>query len=203
MPLILSPIIEQLKIPRDPLCKKKRCSLHPESSSFSFRILWLLGIFICIPIGSLFTVIEFGSLGSMYCLLRYLSLNTNTSSPNPSTSNTTQVQILPIEASLYWLGFVLFLYALPLSIIVILYGLMLRFLRGARGQSVGKSKRRAIRMILAVILTYALCWFFMQLLFISNIILSRNTSHRFAIYMDILTLLANVFAYLNSVCIDG
>jgi hypothetical protein len=77
---------------------------------------------------------------------------------------------------------------------------MLKFLRGARGQSVGKSKRRAIRMILAVILTYALCWFFMQLLFISNIILSRNTSHHFATYMDILTTLANVFAYLNSVC---
>ena len=136
----------------------------------------------------------------MYCLLQYLSLNTNNSTTSSSTSNATQVQILPIEASLYWLGFVLFLYALPLTIIVILYGLMLKFLRGARGQSVGKSKRRAIRMILAVILTYALCWFFMQLLFVSNIILSRNTSHHFFTYMDILTLLANVFAYLNSVC---
>ena len=77
---------------------------------------------------------------------------------------------------------------------------MLKFLRGARGQSVGKSKRRATRMILAVVLTYALCWFFMQLLFISNVILSRNTSHHFATYMDILTMFANVFAYLNSVC---
>jgi hypothetical protein len=108
-------------------------------------------------------------------------------------------QILPIEASLYWFGFVMFLYALPLSIIVILYGLMLKFLRGARGQSVGRSKRRATRMILAVILTYALCWFLMQLLFISNIILSRNAEHGFTTYMEILTVLANVSAYLNSV----
>jgi hypothetical protein len=136
----------------------------------------------------------------MYCLLRYLQLESDNSSNSLITSNTTQVGTLPIEASLYWLGFVIFLYALPLTIIVILYGLMLKFLRGARGQSVGKSKRRAIRMILAVILTYALCWFFMQLLFISNIILSRNTSHHFATYMDILTTFANVFAYLNSVC---
>ena len=117
----------------------------------------------------------------MYCILRYLKLdtesipiiqnetyfqlknvsesmmifnNTNDISPNVSS------HALPIEASLYWVSFVIFLYALPLTIIVILYGLMLKFLRGARGQSVGKSKRRAIRMILAVVLTYALCWFF-------------------------------------------
>jgi hypothetical protein len=153
----------------------------------------------CVPIGSLFTVIEFESPASMYCLLRYLQLDTGNLTNSMIPSNSTQVQILPIEASLYWLGFVIFLYALPLTIIVILYGLMLKFLRGARGQSVGKSKRRATRMILAVILTYALCWFSMQLLFISNVILSRNTSHHFATYMDILTMFANVFAYLNSV----
>lgn len=178
-------------------------------------------------IGSLFTVIKFGddqSRTSMYCLLRYLQLD---SENNSLTKNTTYIesinfsttspvlfnntdnisanvptQILPLAASFYWFGFVLFLYALPLTIVIILYGLMLKFLRGARGQSVGKSKRRATRMILAVVLTYALCWFFMQLLFISNIILSRNTSHTFATYMDILTMLANVFAYLNSVCIQ-
>jgi hypothetical protein len=161
---------------------------------FISRVLWLIGISICLPIGSLFTVVEFGPPTSMYCLLRYLQSHLGDS------SNTTQTGILPIAASFYWLGFVLFLYALPLTIIVILYGLMLKFLRGARGQSVGKSKRRATRMILAVILTYALCWFFMQLLFISNILLSRNTSHHFATYMDILTTCANVFAYLNSVC---
>jgi hypothetical protein len=152
------------------------------------------------PIGSLFAVIEFGSPSSAYCLLRYLQLDMGNSSSSLETSNTTQIEILPIAASLYWLGFVIFLYALPLTIIVILYGLMLKFLRGARGQSVGRGKRRATRMILAVILTYALCWFFMQLLFISNVILSRNTSHHFATYMDILTMFANVFAYLNSVC---
>jgi hypothetical protein len=127
-------------------------------------------------------------------------MDSNNSSQSLIKSNTAQVDILPIAASLYWLGFVIFLYALPLTIIVILYGLMLKFLRGAHGQSVGKGKRRAIRMILAVILTYAFCWFFMQLLFISNIILSRNTSHQFDTYMDILTMFANVFAYLNSVC---
>jgi hypothetical protein len=159
-----------------------------------------MGLCVCIPIGSLFTVVELGASNSMYCLLRYLKLDQGHSSNSLIISNTTQVEILPIAASLYWLGFVIFLYALPLTIIVILYGLMLKFLRGARGQSVGKSKRRAIRMILAVILTYALCWFFMQLLFISNIILSRNTSHHFATYMDVLNMLANVFAYLNSVC---
>jgi hypothetical protein len=136
---------------------------------------------------------EFEAPVSMYCLLRYLKLDTI------NTANATEIQILPIGASLYWLGFVIFLYALPLTIIIILYGLMLKFLRGARGQSVGRSKRRATRMILAVILTYAFCWFFMQLLFVSNVILSRNASHRFATYMDILTMFANVFAYLNSV----
>lgn len=174
-------------------------------------------------IGSLFTVITFGgdqSPVSMYCLLRYF--RTDSIAHIPTIQNTThfeimnlshtfiisnrtidntQTQTLPIEASIYWIGFVIFLYALPLTIIVILYGLMLKFLRGARGQSVGKNKRRATRMILAVVLTYALCWFLMQLLFISNIILSRNTSHSFATYMDILTMFANVFAYLNSVCI--
>jgi len=156
----------------------------------------------------------------MYCLLRYLqpdfvsnTINSNHTDVdimnltknlvvtyNQTEISTVPVQTLPIEASLYWLGFVIFLYALPLTIIVILYGLMLKFLRGARGQSVGRSKRRATRMILAVILTYALCWFFMQLLFISNVILSRNISHNFATYMDILTMFANIFAYLNSVC---
>ena len=176
-------------------------------------------------IGSLFTVIKFGgeqSPASMYCLLRYfrpenstenstsqnittavdimhisnsllLSNSTDSSPPNPETGR------LPIAASIYWVAFVIFLYALPLTIIVILYGLMLKFLRGTRGQSVGKSKRRATRMILAVVLTYALCWFLMQLLFISNVILSRNVSHSFETYMDILTMFANVFAYLNSV----
>jgi len=175
-------------------------------------------------IGVLFTVIKFGgdrSPVSMYCLLKYLRLDSDSI---PIAQNTTHFEImnfsktfvisnhtddislnslnqtLPIQASLYWLGFVIFLYALPLTIIVILYGLMLKFLRGARGQSVGKNKRRATRMILAVVLTYALCWFLMQLLFISNVILSRNTSHTFATYMDILTMFANVFAYLNSVC---
>ncbi|CAF4799576.1 unnamed protein product, partial [Rotaria sp. Silwood2] len=134
----------------------------------------------------------------MYCLLRYLQPDTSSSTNSMITSNITKNEILPIEASFYWLGFVIFLYALPLTIIIILYGLMLKFLRGARGQSVGKSKRRATRMILAVILTYAFCWFFMQLLFISNVILSRNTSHHFATYMDVLTMFANIFAYLNS-----
>jgi len=160
-----------------------------------YRILWLLGISISTPIGSLFTVIEFGPT-SMYCILRYLQLTPLTS---VNSSNVTEIGTLPIAANFYWLGFVLFLYALPLTIIVILYGLMLKFLRGARGQSVGRSKRRAIRMILAVILTYAFCWFFMQLLFISNILLSKNTSHAFTTYMDILTTCANLFAYLNSV----
>ena len=140
---------------------------------------------------------EFEAPVSMYCLLRYLKLDT------VNTTNATEIQILPIGASFYWLGFVIFLYALPLTIIIILYGLMLKFLRGARGQSVGRSKRRATRMILAVILTYAFCWFFMQLLFVSNVILSRNASHRFASYMDILTMFANVFAYLNSVGFVG
>jgi hypothetical protein len=175
-------------------------------------------------IGVLFTVIKFGgdrSPVSMYCLLKYLRLDPdsipiarNTTyfeimnvsetllivNGTNGTSSNSESQTLPIQASLYWLGFVIFLYALPLTIIVILYGLMLKFLRGARGQSVGKNKRRATRMILAVVLTYALCWFLMQLLFISNVILSRNTSHTFATYMDILTMFANVFAYLNSVC---
>ena len=128
-----------------------------------------------------------------------------TSTPTFQLNQTSEIRrhdsknTLPIAASLYWLGFVIFLYALPLTVIVVLYGLMLKFLRGARGQSVGKSKRRATRMILAVILTYALCWFLMQLLFISNVVLSRNTGHDFATYMDILTMFANVFAYLNSV----
>ncbi|UJR21800.1 hypothetical protein I4U23_024878 [Adineta vaga] len=170
-----------------------------KNTTISIIALWLIGISTCIPIGSLFTVIEYGTPSSMYCLLRYLQTNTNDTFDSINTSNSSsQIQTLPIEASFYWLGFVIFLYALPLTLIVILYGLMLKFLRGARGQSVGKSKRRATRMILAVILTYALCWFFMQLLFISNVILSNNTGHHFATYMDILTTFANVFAYLNS-----
>jgi hypothetical protein len=174
--------------------------------------------------GSLFTVIKFEGDQppvSMYCLLRYFLKDPNTNSTPLNTtihedimnisntlsmSNSTGVNSsnpendrLPIQASIYWTSFVIFLYALPLTIIVILYGLMLKFLRGARGQSVGKSKRRATRMILAVVLTYAVCWFLMQLLFISNVILSKNTSHTFETYMDILTMFANVFAYLNSV----
>ena len=165
-----------------------------------FRILWLIGIVICIPVGSLFTIIKFGSSTSMYCLLRYLQLNIKNTSNIITQSNLTQTETLPIEANLYWIGFVVFLYLLPLTIIVILYSLILKFLRGARGQSVGKSKRHATRMILAVILTYALCWFFMQLLFISNVLLSRNPNHKFTTHMDILTMCANTFAYLNSVC---
>ncbi|CAF3339153.1 unnamed protein product [Rotaria socialis] len=169
-----------------------------KNTTICIMALWFLGIIVCIPIGSLFTVIEFTSPAAMYCLLRYLQPDASNFSNTIITSNITEVEILPIEASIYWLGFVIFLYALPLTVIVILYGLMLKFLRGARGQSVGKSKRRATRMILAVILTYALCWFFMQLLFISNVILSRNTGHHFARFMDILTMFANIFAYLNS-----
>ncbi|CAM4938219.1 unnamed protein product [Rotaria socialis] len=193
-----------------------------KNTTASIMALWFIGICISMIIGSLFTVIKFGdddSPTSMYCLLRYLkgdshdtSITQNTPhlevmnySKSSSLLNNTDhlltnspTQILPIEASIYWIGFVIFLYALPLTIIVILYGLMLKFLRGSHGQSVGKSKRRATRMILAVILTYAFCWFFMQLLFISNIILSRNMSHTFTTYMDILTMFANVFAYLNS-----
>ncbi len=176
-------------------------------------------------IGSLFTVIKFGgdqSPVSMSCLLRYLqtdpeilpvALNTThipitnfsktiliDNNTNATSSNSPNKGV-PIGASLYWCGFVIFLYALPLTIIVILYGLMLKFLRGARGQSVGRSKRRATRMILAVVLTYAFCWFLMQLSFISNVILSKKDSHDFVNYMDILNIFANVFAYLNSVCI--
>lgn len=175
-------------------------------------------------VGSLFTVIEFDSPqppAAMYCLLRYLRPSpevnltsmmatdfplSNISKAFAILSNHTiespSISIekgLPLKASVYWLAFVIFFYALPLSIIVILYGLMLKFLRGARGQSVGKSKRRATRMILAVVLTYALCWFLMQLSFISNVVLSNNTSHTFDTYMNILTTFANVFAYLNSV----
>lgn len=174
-------------------------------------------------IGSFFTVIDFGGnqqAASMYCLLQYLRPSsesnfplenttefqmTNSSTSFPTVSNQTNnssgsdSKRLPIEASIYWLGFVIFFYALPLSIIVILYGLMLKFLRGARGQSVGKSKRRATRMILAVVLTYALCWFLMQLSFISNVVLSNDPDHKFGTYMEVLTTFANVFAYLNSV----
>jgi hypothetical protein len=161
---------------------------------FYSSVLWLIGLSISLPIGSLFTVVKSDPPVSMYCLLRYLKFESSIENNSSSLE-----EILPVEASFYWLGFVIFLYALPLTIIVILYGLMLKFLRGARGQSVGKNKRRATRMILAVILTYAFCWFFMQLLFICNIILSRNTSHSFATYVDILTMFANTFAYLNSV----
>lgn len=192
---------------------------------FLSRALWFIGISISMFIGSLFTVIEFGSSpppAAMYCLLQYLRPSSGHNSsfenptdfqmpPNSSTPFPTAVsnqtndssgsasKRLPIEASIYWLGFVIFFYALPLSIIVILYGLMLKFLRGARGQSVGKSKRRATRMILAVVLTYALCWFLMQLSFILNVVLSNNTNHNFGTYVDVLTTFANVFAYLNSV----
>ncbi|CAF1383786.1 unnamed protein product [Adineta ricciae] len=169
-----------------------------KNTTISIVVLWLIGISICAPIGSLFTVIEFGSPNSMYCLLCYFQPEMTNVSNLSNATNATEIGTLPIEASVYWICFVIFLYALPLTIIVILYGFMLKFLRGARGQSVGKSKRRATRMILAVILTYALCWFFMQQLFISNIILSNNTSHHFATYIDILTTIANVFAYLNS-----
>ncbi len=170
----------------------------------------MIGISLSLLTGSLFTVVTFGadsSSESMYCFLRYLKTNSSDTENNSTVSNHTAnsslnsevTRTLPIQASIYWLCFVIFLYALPLTIIVFLYGLMLKFLRGARGQSVGKGKRRATRMILAVVLTYALCWFLMQLLFISNVVLSRNTSHEFLTYMDILTMLANVFAYLNSV----
>ncbi len=183
----------------------------------------MIGIGLSMFIGSLFTVIQFKgsqSSESMYCLLRYFKTDSAT---NPTPQNTTHMDtmnleknftvfnriedsslnagngILPIQANIYWISFVIFFYALPLTIIVILYGLILKFLRGTHGQSVFKGKRRATRMILAVVLTYALCWFLMQLLYISNIILSTNTSHSFVTYMDILTVFAHIFAYLNSV----
>ncbi|CAF0786857.1 unnamed protein product [Didymodactylos carnosus] len=157
------------------------------------RALWFIGIAISIPIGCLFTVLSFnddqGKKPASYCLLKYLQTNysmplvplhsiNRTSHYSPAVNeynsivmtNTTN-DALPYQASVYWIGFVVFLYALPLICIVILYGLMLEFLRGAHGSQVNRSKRRATRMILAVVLTYASCWFSMQLLFISNVVI--------------------------------
>ncbi|CAF1496644.1 unnamed protein product [Didymodactylos carnosus] len=199
----------------------------PKNTTICITTLWLIGVTISLPIGSLFTVLNFNDENekdpALYCLLKYLrtnySVSSSSSSPpppspslinrtshyssriveyNPITTTNTMTDALPYQASVYWIGFVVFLYALPLICIVILYGLMLKFLRGAHGSQVNRSKRRATRMILAVVLTYATCWFSMQLLFVSNVILSKNTAHKHEVYMDILSTCANVFAYLNS-----
>ncbi|XP_064645724.1 allatostatin-A receptor-like [Lineus longissimus] len=93
-------------------------------------------------------------------------------------------------------------YLVPLTLIFVLYGLILRTLMKAGELGAGSlrsttSKWRAARMVITVVLTFMLCWLPAEILFIIEFLENRPVS----IQWLFLQVFAQVFAYANS-CIN-
>lgn len=103
--------------------------------------------------------------------------------------------------------FFTFAYFVPLLSICILYGFMLRkLLRGmVPGSSSGgsqsanrvRSKRRVTRMVVVVVMIFALCWLPIQILFVLIYFANVSGSHT----LVLLQVVANCLAYMNS-CVN-
>ncbi|KAH3872923.1 hypothetical protein DPMN_036146 [Dreissena polymorpha] len=109
----------------------------------------------------------------------------------------------PYSAKVFYGTFFVFGYAVPLSLICILYGFMLkRLLYGAvpggskRAEKI-RSKKRVTKMVVIVVVIFALCWLPLQIVFMIK---------HFGMFNDSVTFVAiqmasNGLAYMNS-CVN-
>ncbi|BFZ17324.1 hypothetical protein BsWGS_20363 [Bradybaena similaris] len=108
------------------------------------------------------------------------------------------------KATAFFICFFFFGYVIPLGITLLLYGLMLKRLLygvvpGGRNQSseTMRAKKRVTRMVVIVVIIFALCWLPIQIcLFLQHII-----GMEVDVTMASATIVANCLAYMNS-CVN-
>ncbi|CAG5127338.1 unnamed protein product [Candidula unifasciata] len=108
------------------------------------------------------------------------------------------------QAKAFFGSFFFFGYVFPLAITLLLYGLMLKRLLygvvpGGRNQSSEsmRAKKRVTRMVVIVVIIFALCWLPLQIcLFLQHII-----GVEVGVSLASITIAANCFAYMNS-CVN-
>jgi allatostatin receptor len=126
------------------------------------------------------------------CILKYNIIKSDEALVNSSIQLDAKFKI-----KFYYSIFFLFGYALPFISIVIIYGLIMLKLKKAQGQQVSKSKRRVTFMVIAVVLSFVLCWGPLQVMLFLQ--------HVFNIELDetlvIILVITNCIAYLNT-CIN-
>ena len=109
----------------------------------------------------------------------------------------------PEISKMFFASFLGFGYLLPLSLICVLYGLMLkRLLYGAvpgGGQRTSNSRphKRVTRLVVIVVVVFAICWFPIQIIFMVQQFGNYSTS----ILSAGIQMVANCLAYMNS-CVN-
>ena len=122
---------------------------------------------------------------------------------NRSACINTRVYMDPDHGKLFYGCFFVFAYVLPLALVVILYGTMLKRLlhgvvpRGNQSTESIRSKRRVTRLVVIVVLIFALCWLPIQVIFMI---------HHFGTYPGTkifvaIQIASNCLAYMNS-CVN-
>lgn len=103
---------------------------------------------------------------------------------------------------LYYACFFAFAYVLPLTVVSLLYGLMLRRLsRGVApgpGREGSRSKRRVTRLVVVVVVTFAVCWLPLQLVLVVQFVWTY-TDHSFQFVAA--KIACSCLAYTNS-CVN-
>ncbi len=106
-------------------------------------------------------------------------------------------------ARIFYGCFFVFAYVLPLALIVVLYGTMLKRLlhgvvpRGNQSSESNRSRRRVTRLVVIVVVIFALCWLPIQVIFM---IKEFGTFPQSYVFMAI-QIASNCLAYMNS-CVN-
>jgi len=107
---------------------------------------------------------------------------------------------------LFYGCFFVFAYVLPLSVISVLYGLMLRrLMNGGVSSSAataraggGGTKRRVTRLVIVVVSTFAVCWLPLQVVLVIQYVVGLSNH---GIAFVVIKIIANCLAYTNS-CVN-
>ena len=104
------------------------------------------------------------------------------------------------SARIFYGCFFVFAYVLPLALIVVLYGTMLKRLlhgvvpRGNQSSESIRSKRRVTRLVVIVVVIFALCWLPIQVIFM----IKEFGSYPGSIVFMAIQIASNCLAYMNS-----
>lgn len=109
----------------------------------------------------------------------------------------------PHTGKIFFMSFLTFGYALPLGVVCLLYGFMLKRLLygvvpgGNQSQESIRAKKRVTRMVIFVVITFALCWVPIQII----LVLQKYDSYPASMASVGIHIASNCLAYMNS-CVN-
>jgi hypothetical protein len=117
-------------------------------------ILWFIVLILNLPHLFLWEEHSYniGTRNKTICILKYNIIRSD------ENVDQTELEIAEFKVKAYYTIFFIFGYLLPFFSIFIIYGLIMLKLRKAKGQAVNKGKRRILFMVIAVVLSFVLCW---------------------------------------------